>query len=87
MALYCKLSENRNLLQIPYTLFYDRQKLKMENVVFMEEIWTLSSNPTSSLDQRAKKLVSDNQGPVDVVFCFLGIQFPELNKCLFFNFQ
>ena len=56
----------------------------MENVVFMEEIWTLSSNPMSSLDQRAKKLVSDNQGPVDVVFCFFGNSISRIKQMFVF---
>lgn len=62
----------------------------MENCGFMEESWTLSSNPVSSLDQHAKKVVSDSQGPVDFVIglvdsdsVFLGIQFYRItqDKC------
>ena len=59
----------------------------MENFDFIEESLTLNSNPMSSLDQCAKKVVSDSQWPVDFVIglvdsdpVVLGIQFSESLK-------
>ena len=62
---------------------------KMEKFDFIEE--TLNSNPMSSLDQCAKKVVSDSQWPADFVIGLvdsdpvgLGIQFSEslkINVC------
>lgn len=67
----------------------------MENCGFMEESWTLSSNPVSSLDQHAKKVVSDSQGPVDFVIglvdsdsVFFGNSILQNHsRQMFFNFQ
>ena len=59
----------------------------MENCGFMGESWTLGSNPMSNLNQHAKEVVSDSQGPVDFVIAlvdsdsvFLGIQISESLK-------